>query len=159
MKSVTTLFFAALLFATNVAHAKPSKSRPAPSLRCTLTELEYWDVPDLYDEDSMIVVRLKCHNGSKAPARVKARDVVLINSAGDKYGPDRRSEHFDSIYQDESEPPMFVDHFVEIAPGQTVDIGFTFSGDDGLTDDHLTLDVDGVKYAHQRESSASDSGE
>jgi hypothetical protein len=125
-------------------------------LRCKLTDVQYWDAPSLDDIEYMVAFRLSCRNSSKAPARVKAHDVVLIDNEGDKYGPDRVSDNLDTIYQDEANPPEFVDRFIEIAPGATVDIGFTFSGDDGLTDDHLILDVDGVKYAHTRESSASD---
>jgi hypothetical protein len=107
-------------------------------------------MPDRDYLEIVIAVRLRCHNAGAGPVRLKASDVFLLNTAGRKYQPDRDSDNFDVVFEDEEPGPAFVDHFVDISKGETADLGFTFTGGSGLTDLHLTLDVNGVKYEHHR---------
>lgn len=142
--TLAALVASALLSAT--VHAKPSKE----AFACTLTELNQWEMPGRYDVSIVIAVRLSCHNDGAKTVRLKAANVFLTNTHDQKYRPDRDPDNLDTIYEDEDPGPTFVDHFVDIAKGETRDLGFTFTGGNGLTDPHLTLDVDGSKYEHHR---------
>jgi len=149
MKTLLATLTAALLLGASVAHAKPSK-RPKAAFACDLVELTLWTAPDVYYSDTVIAVRLRCHNDSAKTVRVKARDVFLLNTDGQKYRPDRDSDNLDVIYSDDAFGPEHVDHFIDIERDEVKDLGFTFTGGDGLTDPHLTLDVNGTKYEHHR---------
>jgi hypothetical protein len=150
MKSFLVTLFAALLL-TSGAHATP-KSKPAKaSFVCTLTDLQQWGAPDEDDVDIVIVVRLSCRNTGTKTVRIKVADVTLLNTEEQKYSPDHDRDAFDTIYESEDPGPTFVDRFVDIAKGETKDIGFTFTGGNGLTDPHLTLDINGTQYKHSRE--------
>jgi hypothetical protein len=145
MKSALTVLLAALLLTgTGTAYAKPKAS-----FSCKLTDLQQWGSPDYDDVDIVIVVRLSCR-GTAPGARIKASDVTLLNTDGQKYGPDDDREAFDTIYEDEDPGPTFVDRYIDLPQGKTRDIGFTFSGGNGLTDPHLTLDISGTKFHHSR---------
>lgn len=149
MKSLlATLVAAALLLSTglNLAHAKGKAS-----FSCELTELDQWGSPDWDgDVDIVIAVRLTCRNRGAKTVRIRRADVTLLNTEGQQYSPDRDRDTFDTIHEDEDPGPTFVGKFLDVGKGQTVDIGFTFTGGNGLTDPSLTLDMNGVKFHHTR---------
>lgn len=145
MKAIVVTLIAALFLSTGTAYAKPKAS-----FSCKLTDLQQWGSPDYDDVDIVIVVRLSCR-GTTPGARIKASDVTLLNTDGQKYRPDDDRESFDIIYEDEDPGPTFVDRYVDLPKGKTRDIGFTFSGGNGLTDPRLTLDINGTKFHHSRE--------
>lgn len=148
MKPFFATLIAALLLSAPVAHAKDKRAKA--SFVCKLTDLQQWGAPDYDDVDIVIVVRLSCRNTGAKTVRIKVADVTLLNTDDQKYSPDGDREAFDIIYEDEDPGPTFVDRFVDIAKGETQDIGFTFTGGNGLTDPHLTLDINGTKYEHTR---------
>jgi hypothetical protein len=149
MKPIFATLVAALLLTASAAHAKPPKTAK-DAFACTIVELKQWEAPDEDSVAIVIAVRLSCHNNGPKSVRLKAADVYLLNTDDQKYRPDRDSDNLDTIFEDEDPGPAFVDHFVDIAKGETKDLGFTFTGGNGLTDPHLTLDIDGVKYEHHR---------
>ena len=145
MKSVVVALIALLL------SAAPAHAKSKPSFSCTLTELDQWGSPDWDgDVDIVIAVRLTCRNKSGKTVRINRRDVTLLNTEGQQYSPDRDRDTFDTIHEDEDPGPTFVGKFLDVRKGQTVDIGFTFTGGNGLTDPSLTLDINGTKYHHTR---------
>lgn len=149
MKSFfATLTAAALLLSASPA---PAHAKGKASFACTLTELDQWGSPDWDgDVDIVIAVRLTCRNRGARTVRIRRADVTLLNTEGQQYSPDKDRDTFDTIHEDEDPGPTFVGKFIDIAKGATVDIGFTFTGGNGLTDPSLTLDINGVKHHHTR---------
>lgn len=148
MKSILATLVAGLILSASVAHAKPKPAKE--TFACKLTELQQWSAPDEFDSDIVIVVRVSCTNSGAKTVRIKAADVFLLNTDDQKYSPDDDRDAFDTIYEDEDPGPAFVSKFVDITKGETKDFGFTFTGGNGLTDPHLTLDMSGTKYEHHR---------
>lgn len=151
MKSLlATLTAAALLLSVNPA---PAQAKGKASFSCTITEEDQWGSPDWDgDVDITIAVRLTCVNRGTSTVRIKRADVTLLNRAGQQYSPDHDCDTFDTIHEDEDPGPTWVGKFIDIGKGETVDIGFTFTGGNGLTDTTLTLDINGVKYRHTRKA-------
>jgi hypothetical protein len=147
VKFVFVTLIAALLLSANIAHAKP-KAKGA--FGCTLTELQLVEAPDLDEIEIIIAVRLTCSNKTAKSKRIKRSDITLVTSEGYQYVPDRSSDNFDVIYEDLDPSPEFIEKFVDIEPGETTEIGFTFTGGSRLTDPELTLDVDGTSYEYHR---------
>jgi hypothetical protein len=146
MKFTTILaaIVAAQLF-TGTADAAKTKA----SFVCTLTDVQIVEAPALDDLEIIVAVRLTCSNKGVKPVRIKVADVFLLNSNEGKYQPDQSPDNLDIIYEDSDSDPEYVDHFVDIAKGETKVLGFTFTGGEDLADPHLALDVDGVKYEYR----------
>lgn len=144
MNPLTSALFASLLlFAPTVAEAKAS-------FACHLIDVQIVEAPGFDDVEIIAAVRLACQNKTAKPVRIKVANVFLLNTEGDKYRPERNTDNFDVIFEDLDPGPEFVDHFVDIKPGTSVELGFTFRGGTRLTDPDLVLDVSGVQYPRHR---------
>lgn len=133
----------------SVAHAKP-KGKAKGSFGCKLTEVQMVEAPT-YDEIEIIVaVRLTCTNGTAKKVRIKRNDITLVTSEGYQYDVEKNPDNFSVIFADQKPMPEFIDRFSDIAPGETVELGFTFTGGAHLTDPDVTIDVDGTEYEYHR---------
>lgn len=143
MKLVSALFAALLLATTSTAEAKP---KAKASFSCEPIVVSIVGMPSLTSMEYSAAVSITCTNNTSKTVHVKAADVFLVDQDDDEYEPEAKRGNFDIIFSEDSNPPYFVAHFIDIAPGTTRVFGFLFRNT-GFRKTGYVLDINGAKYA------------
>lgn len=143
--------FVGLFADFSVAHAAPTKAHASPkeAFTCELVDVAIWGAPDgSFGLDHFAAVQVRCTNTGKKSLRIKASDVWLVDTSGDRHRPETGDDNFCAAFDGTDPRPEFVDGFIDVAQGSTTLLGFTFRNSPA-SKTGLVIDINGVKLTQK----------